>query len=577
VAFADRARLTGDAPLGGDSLVYRRDLEAGVTSYVDQGGAPSLSGDGKTLAYQSPEGQVWAVTDGKPELISATSSGEQGNGRSGQPDVNADGSLIAFASEASNLGPGSENKGRDIFLRKRSGDPSTELVSLDDRSRPGSGSFAFPALSDDGRWVAFRSEADINGCLQETSVEVRDRGRESTFRAARGLGNQLPNGLSDSPSVAGDGSVVGFSSTASNLVDGDDNDGPDGFLTELGAIDDPVVFTSKGPPRANETAGDLVFSYAVCQRAGRQEPFEFGFQTADGTATRDKDYLAAESTNRFEGTVTGVIASGTDPAVSRDGKRLAFIRHKEGSPDELMIAGADGFDAESVLVAHGVGDGFGLGRPAWSPDGSRLAVTDFAGGTADIAVVTDFETDTAETLLDNAGELGHTLSYSPDGTKLAFDQDGLVTTLDVDSGAVKTVASGVDPSYGPDGALVYTRSDPMRILPEGGEESNFIPAKATGEPSEFGDLRPAYSPDGSAIVFVREAGGKSWIDSAPLAGGTTTRLTSGTSTTSTRRGGRPWTARRRRRRSRSPTRARPRARRSPSRSRSRRSPPRTSR
>jgi TolB protein len=273
----------------------------------------------------------------------------------------------------------------------------------------------------------------------------------------------------------------------------------------------------------------------------------------------------------------GVIASGTDPAVSRDGKRLAFIRHKEGSPDELMVAGADGFDAESVLIASGVGDGFGLGRPAWSPDGSRLAVTDFAGGTADIAVVTDFETDTAETLLDNAGELGHTLSYSPDGTKLAFDQDGLVTTLDVDSGAVKTVASGVDPSYGPDGALVYTRSDPMRILPEGGEESNFIPAKATGEPSEFGDLRPAYSPDGSAIVFVREAGGKSWIDSAPLAGGTTTRLTSGTSTTSTRRGGRPWTARRRRRRSRSPTRARPRARRSPSRSRSRRSPPRTSR
>src|SRR4029079_5435172 len=131
-----------------------------------------LSGDGKTLAYQSPDQQVWAVADEKPELISATKSGEQGDGSSGQPDVNADGSLIAFASEASNLGPGSENKGQDIFLRKRSGDPSTELVSLADRSRPGSGSFAFPALSDDGRWVAFRSDTDINGCLPQSSVEV---------------------------------------------------------------------------------------------------------------------------------------------------------------------------------------------------------------------------------------------------------------------------------------------------------------------------------------------------------------------------------------------------------------------
>ena len=103
IAFADSARLIGGAPLGDDPLVYERDLETGITRSVAHGDEVSLSGDGKVLAYAG-DGQVHAEIDGDAvELISATPGGEPGNARSRQPDVNDDGSLIAFASDATDL------------------------------------------------------------------------------------------------------------------------------------------------------------------------------------------------------------------------------------------------------------------------------------------------------------------------------------------------------------------------------------------------------------------------------------------------------------------------------------------
>ena len=395
--------------------------------------------------------------------------------------------------------------------------------------------------------------------------------------------------------MSADGTVVGYPSSASNLVDADENGLVDGFLTQIDSLEDPIVFISQGSPRVGETADEMQFRYTVCQRAGRQERFEFGWQTADGagTATRDEDYVDSGGHLEFEGTVTEVfataqvldddvdepwetvyvdgnletgayvparergtiedddpdpgngpvyferegeilavetvseaepkaIASGTDPAVSRDGRRLAFIRHTSGEPDQLMIAGADGSNAESVLVANGAGEGFGLGRPAWSPDGTKLAVTDFNGNdTGDIAVVTNFETDEAETVLDDAETIGPTLSYSPDGARLAFDLDGAITTVDVDTGETDALGSGRDPSYGPQGNLVFTRSGGLWILPDGGAADNFEPADG-GREASF--ARPAYSPDGSALVYVVDEAGQ-YIETALIANGDNTQLT----------------------------------------------------
>ena len=168
IAFADTAReLAAGTPFGTDALVYRREIAGGSTAFVDVGNDVSLSGDGKTVAYQRGE-QVLADAGDGPQLVSRSSGGAEGNGFSGQPDVNEDGSLIAFTSEASNLVDGDTNGNRDVFLRDR-GRSTTEFVSVDDRSQPAKVGSALPSLSADGRFVAFFAEGDPNSSAARSS------------------------------------------------------------------------------------------------------------------------------------------------------------------------------------------------------------------------------------------------------------------------------------------------------------------------------------------------------------------------------------------------------------------------
>ena len=188
------------------------------------------------------------------------------------------------------------------------------------------------------------------------------------------------------------------------------------------------------------------------------------------------------------------------------------------------------------MIAHGpLGS---LGRPAWRPDGKVVAFgvsnQDDEDPRTDISLADAAGGETAP-VAKGLARVGRTLSFSPDGTLLAFDRgrDGSlvrdVTTIDVDSGELTTLQPGETPAYGPDGSLVYTRGDPMRILAPDGTERAFNPPRGQGDPSEFGHRRPSFSPDGTAIVFERQDGHNSWIETAPLTGGATTVLTPQTS------------------------------------------------
>src|SRR5438094_9809728 len=50
-------------------------------------------------------------------LVSVDSAGTQGNEDSGGPSISADGRLVTFASDATNLVPGDTNGARDIIVR----------------------------------------------------------------------------------------------------------------------------------------------------------------------------------------------------------------------------------------------------------------------------------------------------------------------------------------------------------------------------------------------------------------------------------------------------------------------------
>ncbi|MFT3914336.1 MAG: hypothetical protein QM704_09530 [Anaeromyxobacteraceae bacterium] len=145
VVFTSNATNLVPGDTNGGSDVYLRDTCLGA----DAGCAPttlrvSLAADGA-----QPDG--WSGFNGN-------------GGGEHLPGVSADGRFVVFTSTATNLVPGDANGAQDVFLRDTclgaSGcTPSTTLVSVGSDGAVPAGSSQFASLSADGRIVAFRSNA----------------------------------------------------------------------------------------------------------------------------------------------------------------------------------------------------------------------------------------------------------------------------------------------------------------------------------------------------------------------------------------------------------------------------------
>jgi RTX calcium-binding nonapeptide repeat (4 copies) len=113
------------------------------------------------LALAAAGGAAWAAKD-DVELVSRAggASGAKGNGDSSVPALSADGRLVAFQSGASNLHPDDGDFTQDVFVRDLQAGTTT-LVSRAAGAAGGKGnSFSFEAaVSADGRFVAFSSLA----------------------------------------------------------------------------------------------------------------------------------------------------------------------------------------------------------------------------------------------------------------------------------------------------------------------------------------------------------------------------------------------------------------------------------
>jgi hypothetical protein len=104
-------------------------------------------------------GAVAAVAIGL-QLVSVNSQGVQGDGHSSWADVSRDGQLVVFESSARNLSsqPLQRPDDQEVYMRnRRSG--RTRMVSLNSRGRASNAWSTMPALSPNGRYVAFCSTA----------------------------------------------------------------------------------------------------------------------------------------------------------------------------------------------------------------------------------------------------------------------------------------------------------------------------------------------------------------------------------------------------------------------------------
>ena len=254
VAFSSRAsNLVSDDTNGANDVFVRDTLNntttrISVDSMGNQGNGgevPSISADGRYVAFMSEANNlVSGDTNGWSDIfvrdtltntttrVSVDSTGIEGNFFSEFPSISADGRYVAFRSYADNLVSGDTNNAWDIFVRDTLTN-TTIRVSVDSSGIEGNNSSSGASISNDGRYVAFMSDAD-NLVSDDTNgtpdIFVRDTLTNTTIRVSvDSMGNQT-NGPSFYPSISADGRYVAFRSAADNLVSGDTNGTEDIFV-----------------------------------------------------------------------------------------------------------------------------------------------------------------------------------------------------------------------------------------------------------------------------------------------------------------------------------------------------------
>ena len=172
--------------------------------------------------------------------VSVDSNGAEANLDSysnSQYAMNASGRFVVFSSKANNLVPADNNGRQDVFVRDRLLGTTTR-VSVDSNGTEGDKDSFSPTISADGRLVAFTSHAtnlvpnDLNGAVD---CFVHDRWLGTTVRVSvRSDGTEVAQGGSSS-TISGDGLLVVFDSSSSQLVQNDTNNQWDVFAHELGS------------------------------------------------------------------------------------------------------------------------------------------------------------------------------------------------------------------------------------------------------------------------------------------------------------------------------------------------------
>jgi Tol biopolymer transport system component len=253
VAFSSTASnlVPGDTNGVTDAFVY--DRQTGSIECVsfganglgnDSSSTPKLSADGRYVAFVSRASNlVPGDTNAKIDVflcdrdadlierVSVASNGTEGDGNSSSASISADGHYVVFVSLATNLVPADTNggvgtnEGRDIFVFDRD-TGLLERVSVASDGTQGNHDSFDPALSADGRYVAFSSDAD-NLVLGDTNVMrddfVYDRQAGTVERVSLASDGTQGNWGGGSPSISADGRYVAFSSLSNNLVPGSAN------------------------------------------------------------------------------------------------------------------------------------------------------------------------------------------------------------------------------------------------------------------------------------------------------------------------------------------------------------------
>jgi len=263
VAFASTASNLAADDSGFTQDLFIHDRETGQTERITRGESepaeveywsPKISADGDRVAYQRRSKQegtgftwdevfVYDRIVEESKLVSVSSAGDPVDNLAASPAMSANGRVVAFDTGAGNLVAGDDNHAYDVFVHDLV-TAETDRVSVNSNGEGGNSWSEDPALSADGRYVAFVSNssnlvpADRNsigeiatgGARGSWDIFVHDRTTGRTERVSIGDAGIEGNHRASDPTISADGRFVAFVSHADNLVAGDDNAKNDIFL-----------------------------------------------------------------------------------------------------------------------------------------------------------------------------------------------------------------------------------------------------------------------------------------------------------------------------------------------------------
>jgi Tol biopolymer transport system component len=390
--------------------------------------------------------------------VSVDSAEVQANASSDQAAISADGNFVAFASGATNLVAGDSNAWRDIFVRDLTNGTS-ERVSVSSAAAQSNGDSREPSLSQDGRYVVFRSNAlnlvggDSNNAYD---IFVHDRLSHTTERVSLTSSQEQANGNSYEPIVSADGVKVVFRSSATDLLGAgvDTNARDDFFLRDrnAGSTTRLTVTSSAAQMTSGSCASPAISSDAEVIAFDCSDT-NLGGAGLDTNSYRDvfvRDVQAGSTARVSHSTSFGACDGDSyRPSVSGDGRYIAFDSNATNLvvDDSNLRSDIFVYDRDSQImtkITHGLDGAESNGDsiyPTFSSDGSFIAffskatnlTTDnlsFSGGyliyqyevaSGSISLVQTSSSGVADNWFDLYGSR---IAVSGDGSRVAFGTPG---------------------------------------------------------------------------------------------------------------------------------------------------------
>jgi Tol biopolymer transport system component len=234
VAFTSNARnLVNGANPAGQPCVFLWDRTTGAMSFVAHGEAPRISPDGRWIAFTSfatdvvagqrpsasPEGPfsnvfLWDRVGKTTTLVSHAASGGllTASGDSDLPALSADGRFVAYHSQAVDLAAGQVDPGdpaNDLFLFDRTTGTNVLVSHAAGSTTTPRGAITDPVLSTDGRYILFETAAHgLDPAGTADTFDLVFYLYDTTLKTYQQIGTD--GGRAQRPSLSSDGRFAAF-------------------------------------------------------------------------------------------------------------------------------------------------------------------------------------------------------------------------------------------------------------------------------------------------------------------------------------------------------------------------------